>query len=147
MKKTLCILLLSVLLLTGCSNSASTENEFYVNFTNNTADELYFIHMEYAIDGIPCGGGGTGNADGSMVSIGEKFSCGFIPRDFPENADLSKFQIQLFLLDANETEYPVENIIEIHASYGNTYEISLTGNTTEGYTAHLIPDQRSEKSK
>ena len=148
-KGTAAILLIAILLsIAGCQSLESSESSigpighdnkdvFYVNFINNTDDEIYEIHFEYLVNGDVLGGGAMGNANHSTIKKGEDFSKEFIPKDFPTSSDLTKFQIVFFILDTYETEYSVKNIIEIPAAYGNSYNVSLTGNAKEGYVAEL----------
>lgn len=132
--------LLVLISLSGCGGVREVvygEDEFGIKFVNDTAGELSEINYQYGIDGESCGGGGVCHADNSMIKVGEEFWKEFISDDFPEEADVSKFQIQFTLLDDDQKEYVVENIVEINAAYGNTYCILLSGSAEEGYTASI----------
>lgn len=115
------------------------ENTFFVRFCLDCEAEVFSIHFEYYLDGKPAGGGVVGNADGSALKHGEVLTKEFIPADFPEDGDLSKFQIEIFALDGQGQAYPCNGLLSFAAAYGTVYDISIGGGYDTGFTAVLCP--------
>lgn len=133
------LILLSLLGLCACNDVGTqieaNESTFLVNFHVDCNEAVYGIHFEYYLDGKPAGGGLVGNADGSALKNGEVLTKEFIPADFPESGDLSRFQIEIFALDGQGQEYPCNGILSFAAAYGNVYDISIGGGYDTGFTA------------
>lgn len=129
-------------------NYQPEEDEFAIIVELDTAEDIYVVSHDYALDGEVIGVGGCENADKSAIEdyVYENFS----PEFFPENADLSAFSIRFYLYDqpytleeqytdGNHTwDYPVEGELSLSAAYGDVYFVRITGSKTEGYSAHLI---------
>lgn len=141
-KSRLVTFLLAVVLifsLYACAGEKSTiqadENTFLVHFCLDCEAEIFSIHFEYYLDGKPAGGGLVGNADGSALKYGEMLTKEFISADFPEDGDLSKFQIEIFALDGQGKEHPCNEILSFAVAYGNEYDITIGGGYDTGFTA------------
>ena len=101
MKRILTIVL-AVLLLSGCSGGVkieANETTFLIGIRNNCDCEIYKVHHEYYIGEEPAGGGYICNADGSAISFDDVLVKDFIPADFPEDANLAEFRIEVFVTD------------------------------------------------
>lgn len=116
----------------------ANESTFLVNFHVDCNEDVYAIHFEYYLDGTPVGGGKTGNADGSRITAGDVFTKDFIPKDFPEGADLSQFQLEIFVIDKNGDEYPSDSILSFETEYGKVYDISIAGSCKNGVSVKQI---------
>lgn len=138
LKKTIIIvsLILILGLITSChygnSEISASDNNFIVAVKNNCDMEIYGIHYEYYIAQKPIGGGSVEIANGSPYKKGELMSCEFLVEWFPENADLSLFEIEIFVLLGNDREQFVGEVVSINAEYGNVYHLSLTGDSVNG---------------
>lgn len=138
------ILLVAVLLMSlcGCSTGDASiqanADTFLVRFQVDCEDEVFGIHFEYYLDGDPAGGGLTGNANGSALKTGEALTKDFIPADFPEGADLSQFQLEIFVVDEQGQEYPCAEVLSFAATYGHVYDITISG----GYKAGFFSDKK-----
>ncbi len=56
---------------------------------------------------------------------------------FPDEADISAFQIEIYVLDENMNESEPTDIVAISAEYGKKYEISVNGSFEDGFKAEL----------
>lgn len=144
-------ILIAVLLtlnLCACSNDVheiqADENTFLVSFHVNCAAKLSALHFEYSLDGKPVGGGMVGNANGSAMAAEDVFVKDFIPEDFPANADLSQFQLEIYVIDSDENEYPCGEILNIAAEYGTIYDLSIIGNCEDGFSVILCEETGGE---
>lgn len=113
----------------------ANESTFLVNFHVDCNEDVYAIHFEYYLDGTPAGGGLVGNADGSRIPAGDVFTKDFIPKDFPEDADLSQFQLEICIVDKSGDEYPCDSILSFAVAYEKTYDIWITGSCEDGFLA------------
>lgn len=145
MKHRISVIFLTMLLLfalCACNNVGTpieaNESAFLVNFHVDCNEDVYGIHFEYYLDGVPAGGGLTGNANGSKITTGDVFVKDFIPDDFPENADLSQFQLEILVVDKNGEEYPCSSVLNMAVAYGNTYNLSITGSYKDGFSAKQL---------
>lgn len=138
------LLLTAVLLLNLCACAGekaviqADESTFLVRFCLDGEAEIFGLHFEYYLDGNPAGGGLVGNADGSVLKAGEALTKDFIPADFPEGGDLSKFQLEIFIVDGQGQEYPCKEILSFAAVYGNVYDISIEGGYDTGFKAEKL---------
>lgn len=138
------LLLIAVLLLNLCACAGekaaiqADENTFLVRFSLNGEAEVYALHFEYYLDGKPAGGGLVGNADGSALKAEEVLTKDFIPADFPEGGDLSKFQLEIFIVDGQGQEHPCKEMLSFAAAYGNVYDISIEGGYDTGFKAEKL---------
>lgn len=136
------LILLSLLGLCACNDVGTpieaNESTFLVNFHVDCNEDVYGIHFEYYLDGTPAGGGLVGNADCSQIAKDDVLVKDFISKDFPENAELSQFQLEIFIVDKNGDEYPCDSILNIAVAYGKTYDISITGSCEDGFSAKQI---------
>lgn len=135
-------ILLSLLGLCACNNDGTqieaNENTFLIDFHIDCDEDVYGIHFEYYLDGVPVGGGLTGNANGSKITARDVLAKDFIPDDFPESADLSRFQLEILVVDKNGEEYPCDSILNIVVAYGSTYDLSITGSYEDGFSAKQL---------
>lgn len=140
--KIIVVLLFALLLLCACNNVGTqiepNESTFLVNFHHDCSDDIYGIHFEYYLDGTPIGGGVVGNANGSKLSTKDVLVKDFISDDFPENAELSQFELELFVVDKNGDEYQCNSVLNFSVEYGKTYDISIAGSYKEGFSAKQI---------
>lgn len=123
------------------SNSADAhvdENRFDVAIINNCDTEIYGVHYEYHLAKTPIGGGDVRRSPVTAYETGEIINCLFYTDGFPENADLSSLEIEIYvILDNAEDNYQQqlvgENIV-LDAEFGNGYCYSLTGNEADGFS-------------
>ena len=143
MKKLLLVILLVVLLISGSACGYQTDEEeqlagesFAVDVINNCTDDIYGIHYEYYLQGKAIGGGDVVIADSSKTPfpVGDISLFSFSPEDFPPNAGLASFQLELFVVGKDSTEMKVEPLLELAAQYGERYQFELTGNYSDGFT-------------
>lgn len=142
MKQILAIVL-CVLLLTGCSRGVkieANESTFLIGLRNQCDCEIYKIHHEYYIGDKPAGGGYICNADGSAISFDDVLVKDFIPADFPEEANLAEFRIEVFVTDGTGAKFSCGEALSLNAAYGNEYEITITGNEKSGFCAAWSED-------
>jgi len=137
MKKRVIMWSLAVLmLLPGCAARTEAEADaFFIECRNDTAEEIALISIAYGGGGDIWGECGACNADGRSLRAGESFRFAFQTLDFPREADLSRFTMEIFLNDGEKMEHPVKNRLKFPAEYGKTYWISLTGSAGDGYFA------------
>lgn len=136
------LILLSLLGLCACSNAGTqikaNKSTFIVNYHVDCNEDVYGIHFEYYLDGTPVGGGVVGNADGAQIAKDDVLVKDFISDDFPESAELTQFQLELFIVDNNGKEYPCDSILNITAEYGKTYDVAITGSCKAGFSVKEI---------
>lgn len=138
------LLLTAVLLLNLCACAGENaviqadENTFLVRFCLDGDAEIFGLHFEYYLDGKPAGGGLVGNIDGSALTDGEVLTKDFIPADFPEDGDLSQFQLEIFIVDGQGQEHPCKEILSFAVAYGNVYDISIAGGYDTGFKSEKL---------
>ena len=111
------------------------EDAFTVAVKNNCTSDIYGLHFEYYLGAAPTGGGGVRYAkENTPIAQGDILTREFLPKDFPEGADLTGFSIEIFVILKDESEIPAGMAISIPAVYGETYSYTLTGSADEGFT-------------
>jgi len=135
MKRFLLLLAMTLLMLCLCScpssNTEKLNNEVvlsFVNQCNNTA--IYGLHVEYYIEDKAIGG--------QLVSLNPNLDTPFqkdqtinmylIQKDFPENADLHNFAMEVFVVLENKSEVGVGNKISLPVEFGKNYQFLLIEN-------------------
>ena len=93
------------------------------------------------------GSGGTSNADKSLLKHDEFIIYILSKQEFKNPSDVENMTIQFTIIteyvDPNyENIYPEEytkkmNTISLHAKFGESYYITITGDKTNGYEAVL----------
>lgn len=133
---------LLMLSLCACRNGDGTvqanEDAFLVQFHIDCEADVHAVHFEYYLNGIPVGGGGFGNANNSKIAATDVYTKDFNVEDFPEDADISLFQLEIFVVDQAGNEYSCNRILDIAAEYGKSYEISITGSRRDGFSADQL---------
>lgn len=136
-------LILYTLALTACTfrivnNFGVTDTKFFVlTLTNNCKNDIYGYRIDYYLDGKPIGGQSVTNADESKLSSDKDINVTFYENNFPDEADLSTFQVEIYVLDEDLKESEPTNIVEISAKYGKKYEVYVNGNFEDGFTAEV----------
>ena len=143
--------------LSGCYRAPEPElpeitagkDEFLIAVRIDTDDNVYRLGHEYALGGVPVGGG-------ECMNVGMKPLEGDVYMSFRRDALLEKgedtdgFSVMFFVADtpvipedmnqaASHTgEYAVENEIRFSPRYGETYNVTVSGSKKDGYRAELI---------
>ena len=119
----------------GCSSRAlPSVDGFIVYIQNDTGADIHTVQLHYWLSGEVLGSMGGCHADNSPIKPGTSMEFQFLPEDFPKNADLSSFSLQIQALDENENPSTAAISLSVPAAYGRIYEISLSGSR-----ARLIP--------
>ena len=136
--------LAAVLLLSSCQSAApkAAEDSFLVSVTNDSDVPWKGLHFEYYLDREPIGGAAVEAYSQPEFAVGESLTKDFIPRDFPENAELSGFGLEVFVMHADGTETLAEPVVELKAEYGVEYDYRIQGNEKEGFT--ISPIKKAE---
>lgn len=134
------ILILFVLSLTGCTlhienNFGYRERRFTLELYNDCKCDIYGYQVTYMLDGKPVGSMGASNADESEISDVFALKMIFTEKDFPEDFDLSKFEIEISVLDEEMGESEPTDVISWAAKYGESYNIRVSGNFEDGFEA------------
>ncbi len=136
-------LILYTLIQTACTfrivnNFDVKDTEYFVlMLSNNCKSDIYGYRIEYYLDGKPTGGQSVTHADESKLSKNQDMKVTFYENNFPDEADISAFQIEISVMDKDFNESEPTNIVEISAEYGKKYEISVSGSFKDGFTAEL----------
>ena len=119
----------------GTDNMAAGEDAFYIALTNDCDSEIYGIHCEYYLGDVPTGGGVVTNSGDKPTPIKKSsvLSRDFIPADFPKDADLSTFKIQVYVILEEGQEVPTGEPVEMSVQYGSRYYLTLSGNNGAGF--------------
>ena len=146
LKTCIIVLLASLLapLTLACGESKISPDELMLKIDLDTDEEIGLLIIDWNL-GSESGSGGISNADKSMLTPGEPlyFSLGnsqFMNIEEPFNLTLS-FTISTEYFDPNfDNDYPEEYLIHLEpvsfeAEFGNTYDIAISGNKNDGYTA------------
>ena len=132
---TIFLFCLLICLMAGCGDRAvPTGEQFAVYIRNDTGADAYAIQLDYTLGGDILGSVAGCYADNSPIKPGASMDFRFLPEDFPVNADLSQFSVQLQTLDRNGNPSSAEFSVSFPAAYGEIYEISLSGSSSR-----LIP--------
>ncbi len=140
------VMALALLTLAACTNSPASnddltnsveDNAFEIAITNNCDTEIYGIHQEYYVAQEPIGGGDVTIAEGVPLKAGETIPFTFTSQDFPNDTDISLFEIEIFVILKDKKEQAAQQTVAIDAQFGNVYDISLTGNETDGFSIAL----------
>ncbi len=110
---------------------------FVLTLSNDCKSDIYGYRIEYYLDGKPIGGQVAINADESKLSKKQNMEAVFGENFFPDEADISAFQIEIYVLDENMNESEPTDIVAISAEYGKKYEISVNGSFEDGFKAEL----------
>lgn len=78
---------------------------------------------------------GASNANESEVSDVFALKMIFTEKDFPEDYDLSKFEIEISVLDKEMKESEPTDVISWAAEYGKSYNIRVGGSFEDGFEA------------
>ena len=149
MKKVSLVILLVALLISGSAGGYQTDEveqiageSFAIDVINNCTDDIYGFHYEYYLQGNAVGGGDVVIADSvkTPFPVGDSSLFSFSSADFPPNAGLASFQLELFVVGKDSTEMKVEPLLELAAQYGERYQFELTGNYSDGFTIAPLID-------
>ena len=150
------VLIFAAAVLSGCYRAPETklpeitagEDEFLIAVHMDTDDNVYRLGHEYALDGVPVGGGECMNA-------GMKPLEGDVYMSFQRDVLLEKgegtdgFSVMFFVTnspavpeDMNQAashfgECAVENEICFSPRYGEIYSVTVSGSKKDGYRAEL----------
>ena len=127
--------LAAMLVIPSCQPAApkAAEDSFLVSVTNDSGVPWKGLHFEYYLDQKPIGGATVEAYSQPAFGVGEQLTKDFIPRDFPENADLSGFGLEVFVVLTDGSEALAEPALELKAEYGVQYDYRIQGNEKEGF--------------
>ena len=154
-KKKYLLIIISVLFLTGCyfvcralfsDRYAVGEDEIAIYFRLDTKEDIGLIVYYYSVDGQQYGGG-LSNADRSMIRHDDEIIDVWNREELYAESDAVDFTIELRIIieyvDPNfENIYPEEITRSIEpiswkARFGEAYDINISGDKVNGYTAIL----------
>ena len=127
--------LAAMLVIPSCQTAVpkEVEDSFLVSVTNDSDVPWKGLHFEYYLDQKPIGGATVEAYSQPAFDVGEQLTKDFIPRDFPENADLSGFGLEVFVVLTDGSEALAEPAVELKAEYGVQYDYRIQGNEKEGF--------------
>lgn len=149
------LLIFTAAVLSGCYRApepkapevTAGKDEFLIAVRMDTDDNVYRLGHEYALDGVPVGGGELMN--GRLEPIEGEVYMSF-QRDIllEKGEDTHGFSVVFFVADtpaapedmgqASHTgEYAVENEICFSPRYGEIYNVTVSGSKKDGYRAEL----------
>lgn len=150
MKKKLGIVLM-ILALFGCSKPndgtyEASDDEIALQIQLDIKEDIGLLIVDYEAN-ESSGSGGTSNADKSLLKHDEFIIYTLSKQEFKNPSDVENMTIQFTIIteyvDPNyENIYPEEytkkmNTISLHAKFGESYYITITGDNTNGYEAVL----------
>ena len=157
MKKAIPFIIIMTVLCTNlaaCSNqtsssqaSSSSTDQFRIVIRQNSENNIYGVHHEYLIDGIPAAGGEVMSViKENVIPIkpGEEIGISFEKQDFPEDSDLSNLTVEIYIIAQDGNEIKTDNDIELSPTFGETYRYNLTGNP-DSYSINRITDETDSK--
>ena len=127
--------IMMVLCLSACDYQPAEGPSFSLDVVNNCQSDIYGLHYEYYLDGQPIGGAIVRVANTAMIPLpsGNTTVLTFTPADFPTGADLSTFQLELFVVMEDNIEIAVSPLLELAAQYGQQYQFTLSGSNADGF--------------
>lgn len=150
MKKKLMIIMM-ILTLSGCSKSddipyEAGDNEIALQIQLDIKEDIGLLIVDYEANDSS-GSGGTSNADKSLLKHDELLIYTLDKQNFKNPSDVENLSIQFSIIteyvDPNyENIYPEEytkemDAIALHAKFGESYYITITGDKINGYEAVL----------
>ncbi len=124
-------------------NISQNNEEFHIVISQNTEGAIYGIHYEYYLADTPIGGAeAVAIKNGAAIPIeqGGTISLPFYKQGFPEDANLDTLSVEIYVMDKSGNETKTENDIKLSADYGNNYDFSLTGDTSNYYLSEIEKD-------
>ena len=140
-KLAIAFLALSLAVMAACGEKAPAiaagADEFVLAVDDRCDMILYEINNAYYIGDALIGSGGVTNANQSAPlqkngTYWHSFSSGM----FPENTDISQFEIELSVTLADKRGFPAGRLA-IDAQWGKIYHLELTGNDVDGFSSIL----------
>ena len=150
MKKKLMIIMM-ILTLSWCSKSdeipyEAGDNEIALQIQLDIKEDIGLLIVDYEANDSS-GSGGTSNADKSLLKHDELLIYTLDKQNFKNPSDVENLSIQFSIIteyvDPNyENIYPEEytkemDAIALHAKFGESYYITITGDKINGYEAVL----------
>lgn len=150
MKKKL-ITVMMLLVLFGCSKPddvpyEASDDEIALQIQLDIKEDIGLLIVDYEAN-ESSGSGGTSNADKSLLKHDEFIIYTLSKQEFENPSDVENMTVQFTIIteyvDPNyENIYPEEytkemNPISLHAKFGESYYITITGDKTNGYEAVL----------
>lgn len=150
MKKKLGIVLM-ILALFGCSKPndgtyEASDDEIALQIQLDIKEDIGLLIVDYEANDSS-GSGGTSNADKSLLKHDELLIYTLDKQNFKNPSDVENLSIQFSIIteyvDPNyENIYPEEytkemDAIALHAKFGESYYITITGDKINGYEAVL----------
>lgn len=150
MKKKLMIVLM-ILALFGCSKPndgtyEASDDEIALQIQLDIKEDIGLLIVDYEANDSS-GSGGTSNADKSLLKHDELLIYTLDKQNFKNPSDVENLSIQFSIIteyvDPNyENIYPEEytkemDAIALHAKFGESYYITITGDKINGYEAVL----------
>lgn len=126
-----CMLLVTVMLLSGCSvgKPKLDLNAFYVE-VDVKCEGVYILECEYSLDREPVGGRSVQNADFAKdIPEGDTEYYRFLPEDFPSSADVESgvFGISFTIVDRDGTRHAVISAPEKYSGTDYTLNTNEAG--------------------
>lgn len=109
-----------------------------MSVTNDSDVPWKGFHFEYYLDREPIGGAVVEAYSQPAFTVGEQLTKDLIPRDFPENAELSGFGLEVLVMFTDGSERPAEPVVELKAEYGVLYDYRIQETEKEGFTISPI---------
>ncbi len=152
MNRKIAAIVLAVLLaaaLSGCNGSGDTiaepaADEIQLQIQLDIKEDIGLLIVDYNADGSG-GSGGTSNANKSLLKHDELIIYTLDKQDFGNPADSINLTIQFSIITEYftpnyENIYPAEYTkpmaaICMQANFGKSYDITISGDKTNGYTA------------
>lgn len=124
------LLLLTIVGITGCQTRDNSQSrKFNVIIYQNSEKEIYGIHYEYYIANKPIGGCEKLPYSDNSILVGEKITLTFDDVMLQGAENISKFKVEVFIIDENGQEHKTETDIKLNAEWGKDYEFNLKGNS------------------
>ena len=136
-----------VFALYGCYGSAKVaDDEIALQIRLDIKEDIGLLVVNYTANGISHSGG-VSNADKSLLKHGELITYTLTKQDFDNQENIENMSVQFEIIteyvDPNyENIYPAEytkpmNAIDLYANFGESYNITISGDKVNGYEAVL----------
>ena len=139
------LILAPVFALYGCYGSARVaDDEIALQIKLDIKEDIGLLVVNYTANGISHSGG-VSNANKSLLKHGEIITYTLSKQDFDNQENIENMSVQFEIIteyvDPNyENIYPAEYTkplepIDLKVNYGNSYNITISGNKSNGYKA------------
>ncbi|MGN0573641.1 MAG: hypothetical protein ACI4IX_06850, partial [Acutalibacteraceae bacterium] len=122
------------------------DDEIALQIKLDIKEDIGLLVVNYTANGSSYSGG-VSNADKSLLKHGELITYTLSKQDFDNQENIENMSVQFVIIteyvDPNyENIYPSEyavplEAIDLNANFGNSYNITISGDKTNGYKAVL----------